>query len=132
MASPARRLDAAGHLLARLWPVGAAPRFPLSLHPAITPREFQAEGVSRSLATECLVNAVLPVALASSLWPESRVEAAYLALPSPGGYGLLRPLEGWLGPNSRPFTTAARLQGGLLLHADYCTRGMCGRCPLSS
>jgi len=32
---------------------------------------------------------------------------------------------------ARVFPGAARLQGGLLLHADYCTRGACGRCPLS-
>ncbi|MGH2633980.1 MAG: hypothetical protein ACRDG3_11265, partial [Tepidiformaceae bacterium] len=91
-------------------------------------------------------NAVLPVALAGGCWPEAALEGAWLALAAPGTYGKLRPLAGWLGGGaasqadaaapagtaaSGPFTTAARLQGGLLLHSDYCTRGACGRCPFS-
>jgi hypothetical protein len=79
------------------------------------------------------VNAVLPVALAAGVLPAPAVEAAWRALPAPGTYGRLRRLESWLGGETAPpFTTAARLQGGLLLHAGYCTRGACGRCPLSS
>jgi hypothetical protein len=62
---------------------------------------------------------------------EEAAAGAFLqALPSPGTYGKLRSLEGWLG--GKPFVSAAKLQGGLLLHTDYCTRGFCGRCPLSS
>ncbi len=132
MASPERRLEAAGHLVARLWPPRAAPGFPATLGPAVTPRDLQLPGVGRSLAIECLVNAVLPVALASGAWSEPEIESAFRGLSSPGTYGRLRPLEGWLSSESRPFKSAAHLQGGLLLHADYCTRGMCGRCPLSS
>lgn len=131
-AAPARRLEAAGQLLARLWPPGAIPAFPPALRSEPLPRFLHAGGIGRALAIECCVNAVLPVALAAGLWPEPEVEIALLALSSPGVYGRLRPLAGWLGAESRPFTSAARLQGGLLLHADYCTRGMCGRCPLSS
>ncbi len=127
MASPGRRIEAAGRLFARLWPAGAAPAFPCAGPPE--PRALQAEGIGRALATELLVNAVLPVALAANAWPEAEVEAALLKLPTPGTYGRLKPLERWLG--EKPFPSAARLQGGLLLHADYCTRGMCGRCPLS-
>jgi hypothetical protein len=89
-------------------------------------------GVGRALAVELAVNAVLPVALASGSWPEAAVEDTWRGLPSPGTYGRLRALEGWLGgPAARPFAGAGRLQGGLLLHADYCTAGRCGRCPLS-
>lgn len=132
MASPARRLEAAGALLAKLWPEGAAPGFPLTLGVEATPRSLQVPGVGRALALECLVNAVLPVALASGSWPEAGCEALLVRLASPGTYGRLRRLEGWLAAgSSRPFTSAARLQGGLLLHADYCSRGMCGRCPVS-
>ena len=130
--SPERRLEAAGHLFARLWPSGAAPHFPATLSPGTRPRDLQVPGIGRSLAIECLVNAVLPVALASGAWLEPEVDGTFRALPSPGTYGRLRSLERWLGPAVPPFNSAARLQGGLLLHADYCTRGMCGRCPLSS
>ena len=105
---------------------------PLSLGVEATPRSLQVPGVGRALALECLVNAVLPVALASGSWPEAGCEALLVRLASPGTYGRLRRLESWLATGeSRPFTSAARLQGGLLLHADYCSRGMCGRCPVS-
>ena len=132
MADPARRLEAAGALIARLWPEGAAPVFPEKLDASALPRYLEVAGVGRSLALECAVNAVLPVALAAREWPEAEVESTLLALPSPGTYGRLKPPERWLGGGqAKPFPGAARLQGGLLLHADYCTRGMCGRCPLS-
>jgi hypothetical protein len=132
MASPGRRLEAAAVLLARLWPTGAAPEWPSLLDPALDVKRLRTEGIGRSLALECAVNAVLPVALAGGLWTEAAIEECYLALPSPGTYGRLKPLERWLGAGeAKPFPGAARLQGGLLLHADYCTRGRCGRCPLS-
>jgi hypothetical protein len=79
------------------------------------------------MAVELAVNAVLPVLAAGGGTTEA--EALLAHLPSPGTYGRLRSLERWLG--GAPFTGAAALQGGLLLHADYCTRGRCGRCPLS-
>jgi hypothetical protein len=126
MASPARRLDAAGELVARCWPAGATIAWPASLTPAKPLPTVP--GVGRPTAIELAVNAVLPVALASAAWPESTIEAAWRRLPSPGTYGKLRRLEGWL---AAPFATASRLQGGILLHDEWCTRGGCGRCPLS-
>ena len=134
MAAPGRRIEAAGELFARLWPEDAAPAFPTRLAASELPGAFECAGVGRALAIECAVNAVLPVALASGQWAEQEIEAAFLAMASPGTYGRLRSLERWLGGEAaggRAFRSAARLQGGLLLHADYCTRGMCGRCPLS-
>jgi hypothetical protein len=127
LASPGRRLDAAGALLARLFP-GAAPDWPFARDEPILPR-LQAGGIGRQLAIEIAVNAVLPVALAATAWPEATVLAAWAELPGPGTYGRLRRLEGWLG--GKPFRGAAALQGGLLLHQDYCTAGRCGRCPLT-
>jgi len=127
MAAPGRRLDAAGALWARLWP-GTEPCWPAALAPNASIAALRAPGIGRASAIEFAVNAVLPTALAAGLWSEDEAAAALAALPSPGTYGRLRRLEGWL---ARPFTTAAALQGGLLLHADYCTRGACGRCPLS-
>jgi len=132
MAAPGRRLEAAGELLARLWPANSGPCWPARLEPDCDWRTCAVPGIGRSLALECLANAVLPVALAGGAWPAAEVERAWLALPSPGTYGRLKRLEGWLVAGGvKPFAGAARLQGGLLLHADYCTRGMCGRCPLS-
>ena len=134
MASPARRLDGAAALCARLWPRGEAPAWPAALAEGpLPPRALAAPGIGRAAAIELCVNAVLPVALAAGAWQAGAVEAAWAALPSPGTYGKLRRLEGWLSPGGEPaFATAARLQGGLLLHADYCTKGECGRCPVGS
>jgi len=131
MATPARRLDCAATCLAAWFPEAASPRlWPAALAPGaqLPPR---VAGIGRSAAIEITVNAILPVAVASGAWPADAVERAWLELPGPGVYGKLRPLDGWLSDGSRPFRTAALLQGGLLLHAEYCTRGMCGRCPLS-
>jgi hypothetical protein len=144
MASPGARLDAMGHLVTRLWPEGSEPAWPQALTPGSYPaaagegrtrlaaeavRCLRVPGIGRETAVELTVNAVLPVGLASSSWTEESAAQALRSLLSPGTYGKLRRLEGWLG---RPFVSAASLQGGLLLHADYCTKGMCGRCPLSS
>ncbi len=131
MASPGRRLDAAGALVAGLWPEGLGGGWPDSLTPGADMRSAKVGAIGRGLLVELWTNAILPVALASRAWTEADVVAAWGALPSPGTYGKLRPLEGWLGgPAKRPFRSAARLQGGLLLHAESCTRGMCGRCPV--
>lgn len=130
MASPGRRLEAAAGLFARWWPEGAEAGWPAILSPTLPLRPLPA-GLGRSLAIETWANAVLPVALASGVWPEAECAAALLALPSPGTYGKLKRLEGWLGAREKPFASAGQLQGGLLLHADYCTKGLCGRCPVS-
>ncbi len=131
MASPVRRLDQASACIAAWFPPGAnGSGWPDALHDPGQP-PHRVPGVSRAVSIEIAVNAVLPVALAASAWPVAAVEQAWLALPSPGTYGRLRPLERWLGGDRRPFSTAAGLQGGLLLHTDYCSRGMCGRCPMS-
>jgi hypothetical protein len=90
---------------------------------------LRVEGVGRELAIELVVNAVMTVKLAAG---EERAPDLLAQLPAPGTYGKLRSLERWLGHGERAFTSAGALQGALLLHGEYCTRGQCGRCPLSS
>lgn len=129
--APVRRIELAARILGTLWPGPA--RWPFA-RPDDVFRTFHGAGASRALAAELSVNAALPVSLAARIWPEDAVLAAWDAVPSPGTYGRLKLLEGWLrgGAATRPFRTAAALQGGLALHADYCTKGFCGRCPLSA
>lgn len=131
-AAPVRRLPAIARLVARWWPAGASGRWPDSLTPGCGGQAATVEGIGRGTALEIMANAVLPAALGTGAWPEDAVLAAWNALPAPGTYGRLRPLEQWLGGSTaRPFSTLAALQGGLLLDADYCAKGACGRCPLS-
>jgi hypothetical protein len=130
MASPGRRLDAAAALFGWLWPANAAPAWPERLTPGA--RIPPVPGLGTGTIAELMLNAVLPVALASAAWPVETVEAAWFKAGNPGTYGKLKQLETWLStPGSRAFPSAAHLQGAILLHQDYCTRGMCGRCPLS-
>ena len=132
LAAPGRRLDSAGALFARLWPADAAAGWPTCLTLDALPRALSSGGCGRALAVELAVNAVLPVLLAAGGATDTEVLTVYHALPSPGTYGKLKPLSGWLGSGgTRAFHSASTLQGGLLLHADYCTKGYCGRCPLS-
>lgn len=129
-AAPGARLAAAAGLAARLWPDPAAPAWPTPLgDPSSLLSALAGPGIGRATAVELVANAVLPVGLAAGRWEEEAAVATLSRLPSPGTYGILRPLEGWLGTR---FRTAADLQGALLLHRDACTRGACGRCPLSS
>lgn len=129
-AAPGARLAAAARLAARLWPDPAAPAWPTPLgDPSSLLSVLAGPGIGRATAVELVVNAVLPVGLVVGRWEEEAAVALLCRLPSPGTYGVLRQLEGWLGSR---FRTAADLQGALLLHRDYCTRGACGRCPLSS
>jgi hypothetical protein len=154
-AAPGRRLEAAAGLVDALWPEGDA-GWPATLAPGAELLAcLRRAGLSRQLGIEVAVNAVLPVAMAAREWPEEAVIAVWNGLPSPGTYGRLRRLEGWIGgaggrrgggglegslgqaqPGGHgaltPFARAGRLQGGLLLQADYCSRGRCGACPLSS
>ena len=132
-AHPHRRLEAAAALIANLWPRASQTEWPTALEPGRQLLRYLAvPGIGRSLAIELATNAVLPVALAAIHWSETTCEATLAAFPSPGTYGALKSLERWLtSSEGKPFTSAAALQAGLLLHRDYCTRGMCGRCPLS-
>ncbi len=132
MASPGRRLEVVAGVVHRLWPAADA-SWPECLSPESSLLvTLRAAGLSRSLAIEAAVNAILPVLLASKGWPEAEILAAWHSLPSPGTYGKLKRLQGWLTSEpGRPFASASRLQGGILLHAEYCAKGRCGRCPLS-
>lgn len=133
LASPERRLESAGALVARWWRERAAPGWPDCLTGGDAWKAAVAPGIGRGMAIELAANAILPVGLASGALSDGDAEAQWLALPSPGTYGQLKQLEGWLGPGgARPFAGAARLQGGLLLQREYCSRGECGRCPLSA
>lgn len=131
-AAPAKRLEGLARLIDRWWPPGSSPGWPAALAAGAGWRTAAGDGVGRGAAIEVVVNAVIPAALATGAWSEAEAEAAWAALPSPGTYGKLRPLERWLGgKDAAPFASAALLQGGLLLQADYCAKGACGRCPLS-
>ena len=133
LASPERRLESAGALVARWWREGPAPGWPDCLDGTDTWKAAVAPGIGRGMGIELAANAILPVGMASGAFSEADAGAQWLALPSPGTYGQLKQLEGWLGPGgARPFAGAARLQGGLLLQREYCSRGACGRCPLSA
>lgn len=132
-AFPERRLEAASGLVASLWPAG--PSWPDALA-APTPRivrSLRTPGIGADMATELAVNAVLPVAVAAGRWREAAAAETLAGLRAPSAYGRLKRLDGWLSASGdRPFTDAAALQGGLLLHAEWCARGRCGRCPLTS
>ncbi|MGD9932873.1 MAG: DUF2851 family protein [Dehalococcoidia bacterium] len=130
-ASPGKRLDLAARLVHVVWP--GPPAWPFEAPSEAFPL-FRRAGASRALSAELAVNAALPVSLAARVASDADILAALDAIPSPGTYGRLRLLEGWLsrGQSAPPFRSASALQGGLALHLDYCTRGFCGRCPLSS
>lgn len=132
-AHPARRLQAVAGLIHTLWPTHIHPGWP----PALAPDSrlgavLKAPGLGAGLIREIIVNAVLPVAIAARRWSPSQASDELASLAAPGTYGRLKRLEGWLASErGKPFKKAAALQGGLLLHAQYCSRGRCGACPLS-
>lgn len=104
-------------------------------NPAATPPSLALLGSSKAL--ELAINAALPVLLAMA---EREADAALAAavvdafhrLPAPPGYGRTAHLERALRDDGRRLIDHAdRSQGGLYLFANYCTRGGCGRCPLS-
>lgn len=131
MAEPGKRLEAAAALIQLWWPALSAPAWPERLSQDADLLRPRPPGIGRATMIELAVNAILPVAVAACRWSECEALASLCALPSPGTYGRLTSLERWVGRESRSFATAAQLQGALLLHNDYCTKGQCGRCPLS-
>jgi hypothetical protein len=93
-------------------------------------RSLSVEGsIGRSRAIEIAANAVLPLlaALEKGRWERS-AEGVYALLPLPARYGPVRHLHDAL-PDVR--IDSRRQQGMLYLLGQYCTRGGCGRCPLS-
>ena len=93
-------------------------------------RSLSVEGsIGRSRAIEIAANAVLPLlaALENGRW-ERAAEGVYALLPLPARYGSVRHLHDAL-PDVR--IDSRRQQGMLYLLGQYCTRGGCGRCPLS-
>lgn len=86
--------------------------------------------IGRGRAVEVIANAVLP--WLAALGPERRsrrAEALYRRLPLPARYGAVRHLHEALG--GAVAIDFRRQQGMLYLLKQYCTRGGCGRCPLS-
>lgn len=131
MASPERRFDVAAGVVSVLWPSGDPPAFPQRLSEA-RPSLPSVAGLGQGAKKELMVNAVLPVALLAGVQTES-VRQAYRAIGSPGTYGHLRGLERWLSESgSKPFVNAETLQGAIHLYRAYCSRGMCGRCPVTA
>jgi hypothetical protein len=81
-------------------------------------------------AQELLVNAVLPFAAARGLEDEALRHLA--ALPAAPAYGRTAFLESNLRPARGRIVRGALQQQGLLwLIAEWCSKGGCGRCPLS-
>ncbi len=89
--------------------------------------------LGRSRAAEVLVNAVLPLAWAVAPGLRERcleLAAGLTALPP---YGKTLFLERNLAPaaGGRRVRGVLDQQGLLALHSDWCSKGGCGRCPLS-
>jgi Protein of unknown function (DUF2851) len=107
------------------------------LLPWVAVRAKQPALIGPDKAAELLLNATLPVLLAEAeserrpLLAEA-VWRAFEGLAQPNRYGktahLLRALRDDRGSLIR---TAGHGQGALYLYEHYCTRGGCGRCPLS-
>jgi len=92
--------------------------------------------IGRDRAIEIAVNAVLPWLLAAYKGDaelEASAVALYQELPGPVAYGATRLLTSALvDAEGRPLVRgAAAVQGALQMTRDWCTRGGCGRCPLS-
>jgi hypothetical protein len=92
-----------------------------------------ASGVGTARATELLLNALLPFVAAVAPGLEERCLDLAASLPALPPYGKTAFLEANLAPPGRKrFSARALQQQGLLaLHADWCSQGGCGRCPLS-
>jgi len=95
-----------------------------------------ANAIGRDRAIELAANAVLPWLLAA--YPEETaitdgVAAIYAALPGPAPYGSTRLLTTALidAEGISLVRGTAALQGAIQMTRDWCSRGGCGRCPLS-
>lgn len=142
-ATPEDRLRGAGVVLQRLCarPAGLAADVAAlvqrsesgaELLAALTVREDGRTLIGRGRAAELAVNVVLPAALCAGV-PEATVQRLYADIPDPGSYGLTAYLEGILRrQHNSLLKSAAERQGLLLLQKEYCSRGGCGSCPLSS
>ncbi len=138
---PQRRLGALACLLAGLAGPGLSPSLLPPVRAGDARRLLAAltvrgpwGSIGRGRAVELAVNAVLPFALALAEEARDRSLAAavlrlYRSLPRPGRYGCTRHLDEALG-GAVPLG-AQRGQGMLYLFRHYCSRGGCGRCPLS-
>jgi hypothetical protein len=128
-ASPFLRLRAGGALVARLWERGPAESALAGLDArGMVSLLGVPGGCGHGRAIELAVNAVLPY-LASG-GQEERAEDLLLVLPSPGRYGGLRHLYASLPPRS--WQGAAGAQALIDLDRNYCRKGKCGACPMSS
>ena len=142
-ATPEDRLRGAGLLLQSLCgrPMGLAAEVAAlvrrsesgdRLLAALTVREDGRTLLGRGRAAELAVNVVLPAALCAAV-AEATVQRLYNDIPDPGSYGLTAYLEGILRrQHNSLLKSAAERQGLLLLQKEYCSRGGCGSCPLSS
>jgi hypothetical protein len=91
--------------------------------------------IGRGRAIEIATNAVLPALnlqarLSADLALERAVSSVYRSLPLPAAYGSVAFLKENLA-GGKFVSTARRQQGLLYLLENYCSRGGCGRCPLS-
>jgi hypothetical protein len=130
--TPAVRLQAAAALAARFRSEGPSGALRSRLV-AGRPKErllrflIVARVLGRARAVEVLANAVLPALAAGGLDREAK--ALFATLPLPARYGSVRHLHSAVGAAVQ--VNARRQQGMLYLLSQHCTRGGCGRCPLS-
>lgn len=94
------------------------------------------KSIGRDRAIELAVNAVLPWLLAAFAGDEAfetGTTRLYRELPGPPAYGATRLLSGALqdAEGKSLVRGGAATQGALQMTRDWCTRGGCGRCPLS-
>jgi Protein of unknown function (DUF2851) len=93
--------------------------------------------IGRGKALELALNAVLPMLLAEAERDHRELLAGaalrcFHALPTPQPYGRTAHLQRALSQGGNSLIRGAdRSQGALYLWRQYCTRGGCGRCPLS-
>jgi hypothetical protein len=133
---PEARLRAAAALLAA-GPQGLAARALTDVgeieRPSALVRRWQPPPLGTARATELLVNAVLPFVAGCA--PETAGRCLEIAgrLRPNAPYGKTLFLERNLAPSpgKRAAASALEQQGLLELHASWCSRGGCGRCPLS-